>query len=48
MKTPPILTGRTAVAGELVGPVRIIVTSKDADLVEEGDILVTPMTNPDI
>jgi pyruvate,water dikinase len=46
--TRPILTGRTAFAGEATGRVKIIVTSADRDQVEVGDILVTAMTDPDM
>jgi pyruvate,water dikinase len=45
MNTKPIITGRAAVPGEATGRVRIIQTSEDAHLVQEGDILVTPMTD---
>ena len=48
MQNEPIITGRTAVPGSAVGQVRVILTSAESDLVQEGDILVTPMTDPDM
>jgi pyruvate,water dikinase len=48
MHKEPIITGRTAVAGEATGRVRVILTSEEADLVQEGEVLVTPMTDPDM
>ena len=44
----PRITGRTAVPGEASGKICIIITSADVHLVEDGDILVTPMTDPDM
>jgi pyruvate,water dikinase len=43
-----IVTGRTAVAGEVTGTARIILTHEDSHLVQQGDILITPMTDPDM
>jgi pyruvate,water dikinase len=38
------LKGRVAFKGYAKGKVRLVFNQKDADLVEEGDILISPMT----
>lgn len=40
--------GQPASPGVASGPVKIIMDLKELDKVEEGDVLVTPMTNPDM
>jgi pyruvate,water dikinase len=47
-KLHPLISGRTAVSGRVSGRVKIILTSDDADSVKDGDVLVTPMTDPDM
>ncbi|WP_218064783.1 PEP-utilizing enzyme [Desulfolutivibrio sulfoxidireducens] len=39
--------GMTASRGKARGPVRLVMDARDQDVVQEGDILVTPMTTPD-
>jgi len=41
------ITGRSAFPGKVKGRVRIIKYKKDLDKIIKGDILVTPMTEPD-
>ena len=41
------LTGQTAMRGRVNGKVRIVLSKKLLDTVQEGDILVTSMTTPD-
>ncbi len=43
-----IVSGQTASPGVASGPVKIVLTSKDLDKIIDGDVLVTPMTNPDM
>jgi len=43
-----ILTrGRTAVPGCVEGTVRIVLDPRDADTLADGEVLVTPMTDPE-
>ncbi len=42
----PILTGTPAGAGTAKGPVKILTDMQNADTFNEGDILVTTMTDP--
>ena len=48
VKGEPILTGLAASPGIASGKVKIIGDLKDLDKIQEGDILVTSMTNPDM
>ncbi len=43
-----ILKGETASAGVYSGPVRIMLKASELGKVQKGDILVTPMTTPDM
>jgi len=43
-----LLKGETASAGVYAGPVRIILNASQLGTVQKGDILVTPMTTPDM
>ena len=43
-----IVRGQTASAGVASGPVKIIMTTEELDKIQEGDVMVTPMTNPDM
>jgi pyruvate,water dikinase len=43
-----VVKGQTASAGVASGPVRVIRSAEELDKIVEGDILVTPMTNPDM
>jgi pyruvate,water dikinase len=43
-----LLHGETASAGSASGPVRIILSARELNKVQQGDILVTKMTNPDM
>lgn len=43
----PILKGDPASPGIASGPVKIIMSAKDIGKVENGDVLVSPQTNPD-
>src|SRR3989338_1943764 len=43
-----ILKGETASAGVYCGPVRIVLQASELGKVQKGDILVTPMTTPDM
>jgi len=47
IKRKPILTGQGASPGMASGPVKIIFSAKEIGKVENGDVLVAPMTNPD-
>lgn len=47
-KDADILSGDVACSGEICGRVKIVRNFKDADKVEEGDIVVTSMTTPEI
>lgn len=42
------LKGSVAYAGRVTGVVKIVITKDDVDKVKEGDILVSPATNPDL
>ena len=42
-----LLKGMAASPGVAFGPVKILKNAKEIDRIEEGDILVTEMTNPD-
>jgi len=42
------LTGQIAYKGNATGPVCLILSKADAKKMKKGDILVTPMTNPDL
>ena len=42
-----IVHGQPACLGKIVGKVRIVKTMNEFDSVQQGDILVTPMTTPD-
>lgn len=42
-----ILRGEPACLGKAVGPVRIVITKDDLAKVQEGDVLVAPVTIPD-
>lgn len=44
----PILTGIAASGGWGVGPVKLVFNIEDALALETGQVLVTPMTNPDM
>jgi len=46
-KKTPILTGSPASPGIGIGPVKIIHSPNQIDLVKKGDVLVAPQTNPD-
>ncbi len=43
-----LLRGETASSGTASGPVRIILSAHELNKVQQGDILVTKMTNPDM
>ena len=43
----PILVGSPASPGVGVGPVKVVPTPKQINIVKQGDILVAPQTNPD-
>jgi pyruvate,water dikinase len=43
-----IVKGETACAGVASGPVKIIRSSDDLNKIVDGDVMVTPMTNPDM
>ena len=45
---PTQVKGRIAYKGKVTGRVCIVLTSKDYKKIKEGDILVTPMTKPNI
>ncbi len=42
-----LVKGATACPGKTVGKPVVVITAKDAHLVQKGDILVSPMTTPD-
>ena len=44
----PILVGSPASPGIATGPVKIIKSPKEIDKVKKGDVLVAPMTSPDL
>jgi pyruvate,water dikinase len=44
---PVVITGRSIGQRIAQGPARIIMSAKEMDLVHEGDVLVTDMTDPD-
>jgi pyruvate,water dikinase len=44
----PILVGSPASPGSAAGPVKIIRSPKEIDKVKPGDVLVAPMTSPDL
>jgi phosphoenolpyruvate synthase/pyruvate phosphate dikinase len=41
------ITGRSAYPGKIKGRVRMVIYKKDLEKIKKGDILVTPMTEPD-
>jgi pyruvate,water dikinase len=43
----PLLQGLAASAGRATGAVRILTTPDDGDQLQDGEVLVAPMTNPD-
>ncbi len=43
-----VVKGQTASSGVASGPVKIVFSMNDLNKVNDGDILVTPMTNPDM
>jgi len=47
IKRKPILKGQGASPGMASGPVKIIFSAKEIGKIENGDVLVAPMTNPD-
>ncbi|MGB9706620.1 MAG: phosphoenolpyruvate synthase [Microgenomates group bacterium] len=47
IKRKPILKGQAASPGIASGPVNIIKSAKEINKIKTGDVLVTPMTNPD-
>jgi len=47
-KRKPILKGMAASPGLVSGPVKIIKSAKEIGKIKLGDILVTPMTSPDL
>jgi len=47
IKRKPILVGQGASPGLATGPVKIIFSAKEIGKINNGDVLVAPMTNPD-
>jgi len=47
IRRKPILVGQGASPGIASGPVKIIQGAKEINKISNGDVLVTPMTNPD-
>jgi pyruvate,water dikinase len=47
IKRKPILSGQGASPGIVSGPVRLIFSAKEINKIQPGEVLVTPMTNPD-
>jgi len=45
--SPVLLEGAAASPGVAFGPVKVVTSPEDISLVEQGDILVAPMTTPD-
>ena len=43
---PGLVSGMTAQRGSYEGPVRVIVGPHDFNKIQQGDVLVTPATNP--
>ena len=41
------ISGQIAMSGRVVGRVKVVFKKSDIDKVEDGDVLVTPMTTPD-